>query len=81
MMKHRCEHIVKLSDWKTTNRTTVVVITGSTAERKMDGYEGVKNEYELVRTCRERDAWKNGVSGESNYQMVSLVVSALDKLL
>ncbi|AIR66589.1 hypothetical protein [Cedecea neteri] len=40
-----------------------------------------KIEYDLERARRERDAWKNSRGGKSNYQMASVMVSALEKEL
>lgn len=35
----------------------------------------------LERACRERDAWKSSRGGHANYQMASVMVSALEKEL
>ncbi|WP_139282244.1 hypothetical protein [Serratia marcescens] len=40
-----------------------------------------KIEYDLERARRERDAWKTNRGGQSNYQMASVMVSALEKEL
>lgn len=40
-----------------------------------------KIEYDLERARRERDAWQNSRGGQSNYQMASVMVSALEKEL
>ncbi|AUH00731.1 hypothetical protein CWC46_13520 [Prodigiosinella confusarubida] len=40
-----------------------------------------KVEYDLERARRERDGWKSSHGGKSNYQMASVMVSALEKEL
>lgn len=40
-----------------------------------------KIEYDLERARRERDVWKNSRGGHANYQMSSVMVSALEKEL
>lgn len=36
-------------------------------------------EHDLERARRERDVWKNSRHGHANYQMASVMVSALEK--
>jgi hypothetical protein len=40
-----------------------------------------KIEYDLERARRERDVWQNSRVGQSNYEMASVMVSALEKEL
>lgn len=40
-----------------------------------------KIEHDLERARRERDTWKTSRGGKSNYEMASVMVSALEKEL
>lgn len=40
-----------------------------------------KVEYDLERARRERDAWQHNRTGQSNYEMAIVMVSALEKEL